>query len=83
MINSPRRASVLGSVVVGTVNLNDFNLMAANFGLSAAGPSVTPQDWSALAAAVPEPAGGLALGVAMALFGGRVRIRQGARVRRR
>ena len=67
----------------GTVNLNDFNLMAANFGLSAAGPSVTPQDWAALAAAVPEPAGGLALGVAMALFAGRVRIRQGARVRRR
>jgi hypothetical protein len=36
------------------VNLNDFNQLATNFGLSAAGPTVTPQDWSALAAAVPE-----------------------------
>ena len=40
----------------GRVNLSDFNLLAANFGLSAAGLGVTPQDWSALAAAVPEPA---------------------------
>jgi hypothetical protein len=37
------------------VNLDDFNRLAANFGLSAAGPGITPQDWSALAAAVPEP----------------------------
>jgi hypothetical protein len=43
------------------VNLADFNLLAANFGLSASGPSMTPQDWSVLAAAVPEPAGGLAV----------------------
>ena len=41
----------------GNVNLQDFNLLAANFGLNAAGAEVTPQDWSALAAAVPEPAG--------------------------
>jgi len=39
------------------VNLADFNLLAANFGLSVGGPSLTPQDWSALAAAVPEPGG--------------------------
>jgi len=37
------------------VNLDDFNRLAGNFGLSALGPEVTPQDWSNLAAAVPEP----------------------------
>jgi hypothetical protein len=41
------------------VNLDDFNLLAANFGLVASGPEVTPGDWAALAAAVPEPAGAL------------------------
>ena len=41
----------------GNVNLADFNLLAANFGLSAEGARVTPEDWAALAAAVPEPAG--------------------------
>ena len=40
----------------GNVNLQDFNRLASNFGLSAAGPEVTPQDWAALGAAVPEPA---------------------------
>ena len=40
----------------GTMNLSDFNLLAANFGLSAAGPTVAPQDWAVLEAAVPEPA---------------------------
>jgi hypothetical protein len=40
----------------GNVNLQDFNRLALNFGLSAGGPSVTPQDWSDLAAAIPEPA---------------------------
>ena len=39
----------------GTVNLSDFNRLAANFGHSAAGPDVTPADWAALAAAIPEP----------------------------
>ena len=39
----------------GSVDLTDFNLLAANFGQSAAGSSVTPGDWSALASAVPEP----------------------------
>ena len=45
----------------GSVGLADFNLLAGNFGLAASsrnGP--TAQDWSALAAAVPEPAMGLA-----------------------
>jgi autotransporter-associated beta strand protein len=39
----------------GAVNLQDFNRLAANFGLSAAGPSVTPEDWARLGAAIPEP----------------------------
>ena len=41
----------------GFVNLPDFNLLAANFNLSA-GPdgTVDPEDWAALASAVPEPA---------------------------
>jgi hypothetical protein len=43
----------------GLVNLNDFNRLAGNFGLTAAGPNVTPADWGALAAAVPEPGAGL------------------------
>jgi hypothetical protein len=49
-----------------TVNLLDFNLLAQNFGQSA-GPDgvVDPQDWSNLAAAVPEP--GTALFAAAAL----------------
>jgi hypothetical protein len=38
------------------VNLSDFNLLAANFGLSASPDGPTPQDWAALAAAIPEPA---------------------------
>lgn len=39
------------------VNLQDFNRLAANFGLTAAPDGPTPEDWAALAAAVPEPAG--------------------------
>jgi hypothetical protein len=39
----------------GVVNLADFNQLAANFGLVAVGSEVTPQDWAALAAVVPEP----------------------------
>ena len=40
----------------GNVNLDDFNMLAGNFGLSA-GPDgvVGPDDWAALASAVPEP----------------------------
>ena len=37
------------------VNLDDFNRLAGNFGLSAAGPSITPDDWARLGAAAPEP----------------------------
>ena len=46
----------------GNVNLSDFNLLAANYGLGAAGPDVAPEEWSALASAVPEP-GVLGLGL--------------------
>jgi hypothetical protein len=45
------------------VNLGDFNLLAGNFGLSAAGSEVTPQDWENLAAAVPETSALLLTGV--------------------
>ncbi len=52
----------------GNTNLADFNRLASNFGLSAAGPDVTPEDWSALASAVPEPTGAtVALGAVAAL----------------
>jgi hypothetical protein len=46
----------------GIVNLQDFNRLAANFGLSA-GPEgvVDPQDWAILASVVPEPSGSLAV----------------------
>jgi hypothetical protein len=37
------------------VNLDDFNRLAGNFGLVASPGGPTPADWSALAAAVPEP----------------------------
>jgi hypothetical protein len=56
------------------VNLADFNKLAANFGLSAAGPTVTPQDWARLGAAIPEPTS-LALLGAGALLGMRRRRR--------
>ena len=40
----------------GLVNLADFNRLAQNFGLPAAGTGgPTPDDWAALASAVPEP----------------------------
>ena len=38
------------------VNLIDFNILASHFGQSASGPTVTPDDWARLGAAVPEPA---------------------------
>jgi hypothetical protein len=41
----------------GRVNLADFNRFASNFGQVASGPDVTPEDWSELASAVPEPCG--------------------------
>ena len=45
----------------GLVNLDDFNRLAANFGLFAAGPGVAPGEWAALASAVPEPVGAVAI----------------------
>jgi hypothetical protein len=57
----------------GLVDLFDFNLLAANFGLAASG-EVSPQDWSALAAAVPEPAlASLPFAAAILLLGPRKR----------
>jgi hypothetical protein len=49
----------------GRVNLSDFNILAANFGVTAGatGGGVTPGDWAALSAGVPEPASTGALGV--------------------
>ncbi len=52
----------------GNVNLQDFNLLAANFGLNASGTEVSPNDWAALAGAIPEPScalGGVAALAAM------------------
>jgi hypothetical protein len=62
----------------GNVNLQDFNRLAANFGLTAAGPEVTPQDWAALAVAVPEPATMAVAAPALCLMAGRARLRRGA-----
>jgi hypothetical protein len=62
----------------GTVNLADFNRLAANFGLSAAGSTVAPADWAALASAVPEPAALVSLGCGLAILLPRRR-RDGAR----
>jgi hypothetical protein len=45
----------------GRVSLDDFNLLAANFGATAGPNGPTAQDWGALGAAVPEPAGLLTL----------------------
>jgi thermolabile hemolysin len=45
----------------GLVNLVDFNILAAQFGVSAGGAGVSPQDWSTLAATVPEPGALLSL----------------------
>jgi hypothetical protein len=51
-----------------SVDLSDFNMLAANFGLGAASDGPLPQDWSNLAAAVPEPAA-LALPLAVIFVG--------------
>jgi hypothetical protein len=40
----------------GQVTLDDFNALAANFGMEELARDPTPEDWSALAAAIPEPA---------------------------
>ena len=59
----------------GNVNLDDFNLLAGNFNLSA-GPDgvVDPEDWAALAAAIPEPS--TMLGGVVALAGMGIRRRR-------
>ena len=51
--------------------------LAANFGLSAAGAEVTPQDWSNLAAALPEPGGAALFVMTMSLTIPRPRRRRG------
>src|SRR5688500_7568800 len=61
----------------GNVNLADFNRLASNFGQSAAGPGVTPDDWAALASAIPEPTSALSLrGIATIALKRRDRRRQ-------
>ncbi len=40
----------------GQVTLDDFNALAANFGMEELARDPTPEDWSALASAIPEPA---------------------------
>jgi hypothetical protein len=57
------------------VNLQDINLLAGNFGLSA-GPDgiVDPADWAALASAVPEPSG-----LSLAVMGAALLTRRNAR----
>jgi autotransporter-associated beta strand protein len=60
----------------GIVNLGDFNLLASNFGLSAGADGIVdPQDWAALASAVPEPGA-----ASLLLLGGTASLRR--RVRR-
>jgi hypothetical protein len=58
------------------VNLADFNVLAGNFGQSAVGPNVTPEDWSALASAVPEPCATAATVIALAAICQRRRTRR-------
>lgn len=50
------------------VNLNDFNVLASNFGMTAGPNGPTPQDWAALASAVPEPGSGVSLTAVFAFF---------------
>ncbi len=50
----------------GLVNLNDFNILAQHFGLPASATGPNAEDWSALGAAVPEPA---MLGLALSFAG--------------
>ena len=60
----------------GQVNLADFNVLASNFGMSGTVGGPTPEDWTALASAVPEPTSSLALvGAATALIARRRRQR--------
>ena len=61
------------------VNLAEFNLLAANFGLSASPGGPTPADWAALAAGVPEPASAIGLCIAAEALAHRRRRRGCAR----
>jgi hypothetical protein len=63
----------------GSVKLSDYNLLAGNFGLSAAGSEVTPQDWTNLSAAVPEPTTMILPFAAIAALARRRRARRAAR----
>ncbi len=59
----------------GRVNLDDFNLLAGNFGFGPLTGGPTPEDWSALASAVPEPGSLTLLGVAFPMLTKRPRWR--------
>lgn len=48
------------------VDLDDFNALAANFGLQAGPDGPTPEEWSNLAAAVPEPGSMMLVGLGAA-----------------
>jgi hypothetical protein len=63
----------------GLVGLDDFNLLAANFNLSATGPVVTPDDWAALATAMPEPSAAVVVFCSFARLGSRIRRRAAER----
>ena len=75
-MSNPGRPDFTGD---GQANLQDFNRLAANFGQSASGATVAPQDWTDLAAAVPEPATGDVAGAVPVTCATRV----GRRVRRK
>jgi hypothetical protein len=60
----------------GVVNLQDFNHLAGNFGLAAGAAGVTPQDWAALAGAIPEPGSLLPCGIAVCAASARRRFRK-------
>jgi hypothetical protein len=57
----------------GLVNLEDFNRLAVNFGLSAGPDGPTPEDWAALASAVPEMGVGWAAAGLLSVAGRRRR----------
>jgi hypothetical protein len=53
----------------GIINLSDFNRLAANFGLQAGPDGPTPDDWAALASAIPEPGAAAVTVLGAALLG--------------
>ena len=66
----------------GLTNLADFNILAGNFGLTAAGPTVTPAHWAAIASTVPEPSVVPLFMPALHALSGRLRKRSVASVSR-